>query len=98
MNVLLLSPGYPPEMPFFTRGLAQIGVNVIGLGDQHQSALPPEARDHLAAYYQCGGFANEQAILDQVQGIARQIQIHRVECLWEPLMILAARLRAMLGL
>ena len=28
MNVLMLSPGYPPEMPFFTRGLAQVGARV----------------------------------------------------------------------
>ena len=98
MNVLLLSPGYPPEMPFFTRGLSQIGVRVIGLGDQPEGALAPEARDHLAAYVQCGGFADEQAIRDQVRDLSRRVSIDRVECLWEPLMILAARLREMLGL
>ena len=39
MNVLMISPGYPAEMAFFTRGLAQAGADVIGLGDQSLDAL-----------------------------------------------------------
>ena len=44
MTVLMISPGYPAEMAFFTRGLGQAGVRVIGLGDQSPDALPAEAR------------------------------------------------------
>ena len=51
-TVLMISPGYPAEMPFFTRGLARAGARVIGAGDQHVSGLPDMARDHLAAYWQ----------------------------------------------
>ena len=40
MNVLMISPGYPAEMAFFTRGLGQAGADVIGLGDQSPEALP----------------------------------------------------------
>jgi biotin carboxylase len=98
MNVLMLSPGYPPEMPFFTRGLSQVGARVIGVGDQHDSALPPMAREHLTAYIQVDGFSNEDGILGRVAEAARRARIDRVECLWEPLMILAARIREMLGL
>jgi len=98
MNVLMLSPGYPVEMAYFTRGLGQVGVRVIGLGDQHESALPQDARQHLSAYVQVSGFADEDAVLARVRELARQMRIDRVECLWEPLMILAARLREMLEL
>lgn len=49
-------------------------------------------------YVQCGGFGNEDAILAQVRDLANKVRIHQVECLWEPLMVLAARLREMLGL
>jgi hypothetical protein len=98
VNVLLLAPGFPAEMPFFTRGLAQVGVNVIGLGDQPESALPAMAREHLAAYLHSRDFSDEDSILGQVQAVSRHTRIDRVECLWEPLMILAARLREMLGL
>ncbi len=98
MNVLYLSPGYPPESPKFTRGLAEAGARVIGLGDQHESALPEVARRNLAMYVQCGGFANEDAVLAQVRDLANRVRIHQVECLWEPLMVLAARVREQLGL
>ena len=40
----MISPGYPAEMAFFTRGLARAGATVIGLGDQSTGALPPAAR------------------------------------------------------
>ena len=59
MNVLMLSPGFPAEMPHFTRGLARVGATVIGLGDQPQSALPEEAAKSLAAYVQVRSFADE---------------------------------------
>ncbi|HET9252547.1 MAG TPA: ATP-grasp domain-containing protein [Candidatus Eisenbacteria bacterium] len=98
MNVLFLSPGYPPEMPFFTRGLSQVGAKVIGVGDQHESALPPMAREHLAAYVHVRGFSDESAVIEEVLQRAKGVRIDRVECLWEPLMILAARLRERLGL
>ena len=62
-TVLMISPGYPAEMPFFTRGLARAGAQVIGAGDQSVSALPDMARDHLAAYWQVPSFANEEAIV-----------------------------------
>ena len=32
MNVLMISPGFPTEMQYFTRGLARVGARVIGLG------------------------------------------------------------------
>ena len=41
MNVLMISPGFPDEMPLFTRGLAEIGASVFGIGDQPQAALAP---------------------------------------------------------
>ena len=52
LNVLMISPGFPAEMPFFTRGLARVGANAIGIGDQAQSVLPEIARESLSAYFQ----------------------------------------------
>ena len=98
MNVLMISPGYPAEMAFFTRGLASAGVSVIGLGDQSASALPAMARDALAHYIGVGSLAAGEAVAATVRELARQVRIDQVECLWEPYMILAARLREELGL
>lgn len=98
MNVLMISPGYPAEMPFFTRGLAQVGARVIGVGDTPESGLPATVRESLAYYLQIRSFADEDAIVKQVQDLARRIRIDRVESLWEPTMILGARIRQALGI
>jgi hypothetical protein len=98
VNVLMISPGFPAEMPFFTRGLASVGANVIGIGDQHPDALPPMAKESLGAYVQVPSLWEEDAIVRRVHGIAAQTRLHRIECLWEPGMILAARIREALDL
>jgi biotin carboxylase len=98
VNVLMISPGYPAEMACFTRGLAQVGANVIGLGDQSTEALPEIAKHALTHYVQVGSLADDAAVGATVRELARHAGIDRVECLWEPYMVLAARLREELGL
>lgn len=99
MNVLFLSPGYPDEMAGYIRGLAEIGANIYGVGDSHQDSLPPETRAALTAYVQVAGIMDEGAVIDRVLGQIAQhrVTIDRVESLWEPLMLLAARFREVLG-
>ena len=96
MNIVMVSPGYPVEMAYFTRALAAVGATVIGVGDQPPSALPDEARDALA-HYEHLTLSNEAAVLDALHGLARHVSIDQVECLWEPYMILAARIRESFG-
>ena len=96
-TVLIISPGYPAEMPFFVRGLAATGARVVGVGDQPSDSLPQMARDNLAAHWQVPSFADEQGIIDAVRQHAAHVRIDQVESLWEPTMVLAARLREMLG-
>jgi len=98
MNVLMISPGFPAEMPLFTRGLAAVGARVIGLGDQPDHTLPPVAR-RAVHFYECvPSLWDEEAVVEQVRRLADRIAIDRVECLWEPGVVLAARLREALGL
>lgn len=98
MNVLMISPGFPVEQPFFTRGLARQGARVIGLGDQSADQLPEMARQSLAGYLQVRSFSDEQAIVEQVLQASRSLPIHQVESTWEPTMYLAARIRESLGI
>ncbi|HEX5993865.1 MAG TPA: hypothetical protein VFY84_01850 [Jiangellales bacterium] len=96
-NVVMISPGYPQEMAFFTRGLAAVGATVIGVGDQPRDALPAPAREALA-HYEHVSLADEGAVFAALRGLSRHVRIDQVECLWEPYMILAARLREAFGL
>ncbi len=97
MHVVYLSPGFPAEMPLFVRGLAQVGAKVLGVGDQPAAALPAEAREALADYLQVRSFDDERAVADQIRTWLKGRSVDRVECLWERLMYLAARLRQEFG-
>jgi ATP-grasp domain len=97
MNVVMISPGYPAEMAYFTRALATVGAMVIGLGDQPPSALPEPARQALAHYEQVT-LTDEVGVLAALHGLAQHASIDQVECLWEPYMMLAARIRESFGL
>jgi biotin carboxylase len=97
MNIVMLSPGYPAEMTYFTRALASVGARVIGVGDQPAQALPTVAREALA-HYEHVNLADGDAVLRALQGLSRHASIDQVECLWEPHMLLAARIREVFGL
>ena len=49
-TVLMLTPGYPGEMPYFTRGLSMQGAQVLGVADGPAHDLPEMARRHLSDY------------------------------------------------
>lgn len=97
MNVLLISPGYPADMPQFTRGLAEVGARVFGIGDTPESMLPRLVKRSLTGYLQVPSLWDDDAVARQVATWKGMARIHRVECLWEPGMVLAARLREALG-
>jgi predicted ATP-grasp superfamily ATP-dependent carboligase len=97
MNVLMISPGYPAEMPHFTRGLAEVGARVYGVGDQAREALTPELKKSMHAYLAVQHLWDEDATAQKIQSWVKGQRIDRVECLWEPGMILAAKVRASLG-
>jgi biotin carboxylase len=97
MNVLMVSPGYPTEINYFTRGLAVHGARVFGIGDQPEGELPQLVREHLAGYLQVTSLLDDAAVVKQVRAWKAAQPLQQVECLWEPGVILAARLREELG-
>jgi hypothetical protein len=96
-RVLFLSPGYPSEMPYFVRGLAEVGAEVFAVGDAPAALLPPSVRAALADYLRVRTLWDEEAVIAAVTGWLGRRTIERVECLWEPGILLAARLREALG-
>lgn len=98
MNVVFLAPSYPPEMQQYTRGLAEVGANVFGVGDTPRRGLPPSLKPHLADYLQVPRIMDEGDVIKRVSAWLRGRQIDRVLSNWEPLVILAARLRERFGL
>ena len=97
MTVLIISPGYPADMPHFTRGLAEVGARVLGVGDQHPQSLPEMVREAMSGYLHVPSLWDEAAVAAQLRHWLRGHALDRIECLWEPAMVLAARLRESLG-
>ena len=98
MNVLMISPGFPDEMPNFTSGLAEVGARVFGVGDQPPAALPERVRAALHDYLRVDDLWDEDAVVDSVRRWLSGRALDRIECLWEPGVVLAARLRETFGI
>ena len=97
MNVLIISPGYPADMPEFTRGLAESGARVYGVGDQHTGNLPELVRRSLSEYVQVSSLWDSAKVIAELQQRLKGHTIDRIECLWEPGVMLAAELREHFG-
>jgi biotin carboxylase len=95
MRVVFLSPRYPPEMRQFTRGLAEVGAEVLGVGD---GGPDPELRRYLADYLEVPSIMDEEDVIARVHSWVRGRSIDGVLANWEPLVIVAARLRERFGL
>jgi hypothetical protein len=98
VNVLMLSPGFPGDMPLFTRGLAEVGARVFGIGDQPLGSMAPEVRAALTDYRQVRTLWDPEAVVDEVRSWLRGKQLDRAECLWEPGMEVVAHVREAFGL
>ena len=97
MNVIMIAPGYPGEMPYFCRGLARQGGKVYGVSDVAEAELPSLTREHLAGYLRVPNLQDEDTVVNMVAAGVGGHRIDRVVCLWEPGVVLAARLREALG-
>ncbi len=95
LQVVFLSPSYPPEMRQFTRGLAEVGAQVLGVGDGE----PDEAtRRYLSAYLRVPAIFDEDDVIARVHAWLRGREVDLVVSNWEPLVLTAARLRERFGL
>lgn len=98
MKVLFLSPHYPAEMIDFSRGLTEVGATVYGVGDASAAQLPPRVGSYLHDYLRVPGLLRQEGALPLLVEAARRIGADRVETLWEPLVLLAARVREAAGI
>ncbi|MBW2406025.1 MAG: ATP-grasp domain-containing protein [Deltaproteobacteria bacterium] len=63
MNVVYLSPHFPPQYHRFCQCLKQAGANVLGIGDAQYDHLSIEMRDSLTEYYRIDDMHNYDAVL-----------------------------------
>ena len=97
MKVVFLAPSYPPEMQQYTRGLAEVGADVYGVGDQPVDALPRSLKAHLADYLQVPRLLDDDDVVARVHAWMRGRAVDRVLANWEVMVLTAARLRERFG-
>src|SRR6185436_11030858 len=98
MKVVFLAPNYPPEMQQYTRGLAEVGATVYGVGDTPVAALPPSLKAHLDDYLHVPRILDDDDVVARVNAWLRGRGVDRVLANWEVLVLTAARLRESLGI
>ena len=97
MKAVFLGPSYPPEMQQYTRGLAEVGADVYGVGDTPAHALPNSLKRHLHDYLQVPRILDEADVVERVHAWLRGREVDRVLANWEVTVAIAARLREKLG-
>jgi hypothetical protein len=97
MKVVFLAPSYPPEMQQYTRGLAEVGAEVYGVGDTPAAALPARLRPYLADYLQVPRLLDDDDVVERVHAWLRGRRVDRVLANWEVMVLTAARLRERWG-
>ena len=97
VKVVFLAPSYPPEMQQYTRGLAEVGATVYGVGDTPVAALPGTLKQHLEDYLQVPRILDDDDVVERVHSWLRGREVDRVLANWEVMVLTAARLRERLG-
>ena len=97
-RILLIAPAFPAEMPLFARALLDAGAEVIGLGEGTRESLPDDVASRLTDFWSVPSIWDEDEVVRAAVGRADGASLDRVECLWEPGVLLAARVREALGL
>jgi carbamoylphosphate synthase large subunit len=93
MNVVFLSPAFPPTARHFCRALSERGVNVLGIGDEPYSAQRTGFA-HLADYLFEPSMADYEALRRAVASLqSRYGSIDRIDSNGEHWLEAEARLR-----
>lgn len=94
MNILFLSPHFPPNFRLFCAALKDEGASVLGIGDAPFDSLDWDLRNSLSEYVQLPGMGDYGELLRTTAYlISRHGQLERIDSLNEHWLGLEAQLR-----
>ena len=94
MNVIYISPHYPPHYQQFVESLARHNVRVLGITDQNEEQLPEELRRALTGHYKVDQLENYDQVMAAPQFFEENYgKIDRVESHLEPWLEIEAEIR-----
>lgn len=94
MNVVFLSPHFPPNWRLFCVRLRNLGANVLGIADEPYELLHPDLRTALTEYYRVSDLHNYDEVLRALGYFTHRYgKIQRIDSLNEYWLETEARLR-----
>lgn len=94
MNVVFLSPHFPPTHYLYCVHLKALGANVLAISDEPYEQLRPELRDALSEYYRVSDMHHYDEVLRAVGHFTHRYgKIQRIDSLNEYWLETEARLR-----
>lgn len=94
MNVVFLSPHFPPHLYLFCARLRELGATVLGIADAPWESLRPELRDALTEYYRVPDLHDVDALVRALGYLTHRYgKLDRIDSLNEYWLETEARLR-----
>ena len=94
MNIVFLSPHFPPHYFRFCQNLKETGANVLGIGNEPYDTLSRDVRTALTEYYQVDDMHNYDALVRACGFFTHRYgKIDRLDSLNEYWLSTEARLR-----
>ncbi|MFB9235488.1 acetyl-CoA carboxylase biotin carboxylase subunit family protein [Plantactinospora siamensis] len=93
MRVIFIEPSFPSNQRQFVRGLAQVGAEVIGIGESPAEFLDEELRGWLVHYHQVPNVTDVGVLTDAVRWVQDRMWVDRLEATIESHTLGAAEVR-----
>ena len=98
MNVIFVEPAFPATQRQFVRALAEVGANVIGVGERPVDWLDDELKSWMSHYEHVGSVTNSDWLAATVRWIQRTVWVDRLEATVEAHIMTTAQVREACGI
>src|ERR1700759_428861 len=93
MRVIFVEPAFPANQRQFVRGLAEVGAEVVGIGERPEDWLDDELRGWMVHYHQVPNVTDVGVMTDAVRWIQGRGWVDRMEATIESHTLAAAQVR-----
>ena len=78
VNVVFVEPFFPPTQRQFVRALAEVGANVIGIGESPTETLDEQLKSWMSHYHQVPTVVDVGILTDAVRWIQDKLWVDRL--------------------
>ena len=98
MNIIFVEPHFPKNQREFVRALAEVGAQVIGIGETPKDYLDQELKDWMVHYEQVGSVTHLEQMTHAVRLVQGMVWVDRLESTVEAHQMTAAQVREATGI